>query len=147
VTVYYPDKMKQPETEPPVDDAVGASAGPEAPTPKPASLPEMPHPSATVQPFDSAGVPHPSLTPSTPKHHKVLRVLAVLAVLVVAAAGYMFYAQFKPVRNAAKTTTPTPRPVNIADDYSGFITSLGDVDTSLTNADTSLGDKAGDLSE
>ena len=118
--------------------------------------PRMPPPSATVEPFVSAGGPPPTV-PAPPKRTgKALGIIT--AIVLIAGAAVAFYTvpglqeKFgfaKPTPTATPTATPTP--TSSAD---AFDASLQDVDTSmdkldsdLTGTDTSLDDKQGDLSE
>jgi len=118
------------------------------------ATPVVPPPSATVEPFQSAGGPPPP--ESKPKRGKGGLVLIVVLLVLLALAGLGYYLVStgkvklgstvtpKASSSAAPSATPTS---NIDTAYSQTDAAVGQLSNDLDNADTALGDKQGDLSE
>jgi hypothetical protein len=108
----------------------------------------MPKPSATVEPFMSAGGPPPPSGKPKKSHAKMFVALAVLVILVGAGAYLVLFS------GVFKTADNTPSPTTAATASQSYTTSLADVDsalsalnTNLADVDSSLNDKSGSLSE
>ncbi len=134
------------------EDNSAPSADPEAEDNAPTAQSQPPEeaPSAspgTVQPFESAGA-----ATKAPEHksHAGKMILVIIAIIVIAVAAYLVLTA--PKNTAVKSTgstspTVTPAAQDFPALYTDLSSSMGEADSSLTNADTGLNDKQGDLSE
>jgi uncharacterized protein HemX len=135
----------QPEGTPQVDPSQ-----PVADTP-----PSLSPPSATVEPFQSAGGPPPPVEAPKKRGGNVVFLVLLLLIIAAATGGYYYWSQggSLPFLGAKSTPTPSPQASNTSANpdldtaMQAADESLGDVDSNLANADTVLGDKQGDLSE
>ena len=144
-----PNPEPNPATEPVPSNAPAGDPGPVSTNPD--GSVKMPPPSAMVEQFNGTGsAPAPESEPK-PRRSPLVLILGLLAVLTLAGGAYAYFATNLFRSTTSATPTATPQPANfaagLADSVNDVDKVLGEADTNLKDADTTLGDKMGDLAE